>query len=294
MNKHLALAVIALTISSASFGQIPNNGFESWTNMGTYSNPDSWSTLNNMTAPFGVYTCTKGTPGNPGTSYIKLTSKSVMGMGVIGGIAICGTLDTLSMQPIGGFPFASRPANLTGSWQHMIFGSSQGYIDVVLSYWDAGMQMRMPVASAHQVLSGMAMNWANFTIPLTYVSGQIPDSCIIVMSASGSTPTANDYLWVDNLNFTGTVTGISETNAKSDVQLSPNPAFDQLIIDVSGTVAQQLTLEVFNLMGKQMIRQTPLVAGEKNRLDVSLLPAGSYLMKIISDGREVTRTFVKE
>lgn len=294
MKKSIALAVIALTISSVSMAQIPNNGFESWTNMGSYSNPDNWSTLNDMTAQFGVYTCTKGTPGNPGTSYMKLTSKSVLGMGVIGGIAICGTIDTLSMQPIGGFPFTNRPANFTGSWQHMIFGSSQGYIDVTLTYWDAGMQMRMPVASAHQTLSGMAMNWANFTMPLTYVSALAPDSCIIVLSASGSTPAANDYLWVDNLNFSGTVTGVSEINAVADVKLSPNPAQHQLVIDISGTGAQPVTMEVYNLIGKQMISPTSLFAGEKNVLDVSGFPAGSYLMKITSDDHELTRTFVKE
>ena len=29
---------------------IANNGFEDWTSMGAYNNPDSWTSLNDMTA----------------------------------------------------------------------------------------------------------------------------------------------------------------------------------------------------------------------------------------------------
>ena len=294
MKNYLFSLLSMLLSASAGFTQIPNNGFESWTNMGSYSNPDNWSTLNNMTAPLGVYTCTKGTPGNPGTAYIKLTSKSVTGMGVVPGIAICGTLDSLTMQPLGGFPFTNRPANLTGSWQHMIFGSSQGYIDVVMTYWDAGAQTRMPVASAHYVLTGMAMSWANFTIPITYVSNNSPDSCMIVLSASGSSPSANDYLWVDNLNFSGTVSGIAETLTLSALQISPNPAHDFLTLDLTRITAQQLTVDIYAVSGKMLIRKTELVSGEKNILDISELPSGSYLLKLSTETNELTRTFIKK
>lgn len=94
------------------------------------------------------------------------------------------------------------PANFTGKWQHMIYGSSQGSIQVTLTRWDSGMGMRMPkLLQGNVTLSGMAITWANFTIPLTYTDGNNPGFCIIVMKASGSNPTNNDYLWVDNLAF---------------------------------------------------------------------------------------------
>ena len=43
-----------------------------------------------------VYTCVKGTPGNPGTSYLKLVSKTVTGFGVVPGVAVCGTINETS------------------------------------------------------------------------------------------------------------------------------------------------------------------------------------------------------
>lgn len=194
MKNKISLSIFLSFAFLITKAQIPNSGFETWTSMGSYNNPDSWSCLNDMTASMSVFTCVKGTPGNPGTAYIKLTSKTVAGMGVMPGIAVSGTFDQSTLEPLSGFAFNERPANLTGKWQHMIFGNSQGYIDIQLTRWDGNMQMRFPVATAHFVLTGMAMGWSNFSIPLTYIDGNNPDSCIITLSASGNTPANNDYL----------------------------------------------------------------------------------------------------
>ena len=47
---------------------ISNNGFEDWTSMGAYNNPDSWTSLNDMKAPMSTYTCVNGTPGPVGAT----------------------------------------------------------------------------------------------------------------------------------------------------------------------------------------------------------------------------------
>ena len=119
-----------------------------------------------MTASMSTYTCLKGTPGNVGTAYIKLVSKNVTGMGIMPGIAVSGELDQNTLQPVSGFPFTSRPQNLTGKWQYMASGSDQGYIACVLTKWNSAMSMRDTVAFSYHPLTGMAMSWANFSIPL--------------------------------------------------------------------------------------------------------------------------------
>lgn len=226
--KTINSMIMAMFITASAFAQIPNSGFENWTTVGSYSNPDGWGTMNNTTAIASVYTATKGTPGSPGVSYLKLTSKTV-GTGVVNGVAVSGVIDSLTMMPKSGFAYNMRPANFTGKWQHMIYGSSQGSIQVTLTRWDTGMNMRMNVASGSVTLAGMAMSWANFTIPLTYVDGNNPDTCIIVMKASGSAPTNNDYLWVDNLAFSGTVTGIeNQESFVTDMSIYPNPSSDMV------------------------------------------------------------------
>ena len=65
----LFLAIFSLTNLMA---QIPNPGFENWTG----NEPEGWDNLNSLTSTIFIYTCQKGTPGNPGSSYIKLTTKT--------------------------------------------------------------------------------------------------------------------------------------------------------------------------------------------------------------------------
>lgn len=87
------IAVLTASINNI-FAQIPNSGFETWMSMGTYENPDGWATPNDFTTSAGVYTAEKGTPGSPGSSYLKLTSKTV-GSTVVNGIAVSGVIDPL-------------------------------------------------------------------------------------------------------------------------------------------------------------------------------------------------------
>jgi hypothetical protein len=193
--------LLASTITNAQ-NTIPNNGFENWTSMGTYNNPEAWSCLNDMTATMSTYTCLKGTPGSVGSAYLKLSSKTVTGLGVVPGIAVCGTIDAVTMQPTSGFAFSIRPQSFTGKWQYMASGADQGFIGVALTKWNTTSMMRDTVAYAYQALSGMAMSWANFTIPMTYMNGDDPDSCIIILSASRANnvaAVAGSYLYVDEL-----------------------------------------------------------------------------------------------
>jgi len=279
MKKVIYFIFLALIVNT-SLAQIPNGGFESWTNMGTYENPDSWGTMNNTTASSGIFTATKATPGSPGTAYLKLTSQTIA-KSVVNGIAVSGALDSISLQPISGFPFNQRPQSFTGKWQHMIFRSSQGSVSAILTLWNNNTNQRDTIATVVKTLSGMAMSWAPFTFNFTYQSDSFPDSCIIVLKASGANPSQEDYLWVDNLAFAGTVAGIqSSRETIKNIKLFPNPASNQLFVD----------LQDLNYKGHKMIisDMTGAVIIEKNlnestfKLNTSNLSNGLYIFKIVN------------
>jgi hypothetical protein len=251
-------------------------------NMGTYENPDGWATLNDLTTMSGIYTATKGTPGSPGSSYLKLTSQTI-GPNVVNGIAVSGVIDPVTQQAISGFAFNQQPASFNGKWQHMIYGTSQGSISVELTRWDSGMNMRMTVATGSVTLSGMAMSWTNFSIPFVYTDGQAPDSCIIVMKASGANPTQGDYLWVDNLSFVGNVAGIEENSSSfSELNVYPNPADDQVILSLTSEIEDQLMIEVYSLSGALILTQEVEVTtgGNEIPVDLSSVLSGNYLISI--------------
>ncbi len=295
MKKTIYFTVALMFVFTISRAQtIPNAGFESWTSMGSYNNPDSWSCLNSITAPMSTYTCMKGTPGKMGAAYLNLTSKTVSGIGVVPGVAVSGLIDQTTMKAKSGFAYNSRPLNLTGSWQHMIYGSTQGFIDVLLTRWDATAKTRVTVASAHNVLSGMAMSWAAFTIPLTYVDSNNPDSCIITLSASGTNPTANDYLWVDNLGFSGTVSGVSTLNFNGNVTLFPNPSSENIGIDLSSLNDKILMLRIYDVQGKLIKEIQSPEASSNLSLNISDLSKGNYILTVITGVGIINKKFIKE
>jgi len=283
--KQLFTFFAAIAISFSALAQIPNAGFESWTTATGYSTPDNWATLNAMTSADTLYTCNEGTPGYAGSAYLKLTSKTVTGMGVVPGIAVCGTMNTTTFQPTSGFAYTSRPANLTGAWQYMAWGSDMGFVAVMLSKWNSGTNMRDTIAYAYHPLSGMVMSWTTFSMPLTYVSTASPDSAVIILSASGSVPVANSYLYVDTLAFSGAVAGVASVNAKIEsAELYPNPATSEVSLRFNAPEAGELLVSVTDVSGKVLSKHSCQVSAGSNviSLDTRALPKGMYVVGLIS------------
>lgn len=294
MTKSIHTLIALLFVFSISNAQIPNFSFENWTSMGSYYNPDQWGTMNNTTASEGIYTATKASPGNPGSWYLKLTSRTVSS-GVMNGIAVSGILDSITKLPVSGFAYSTRPASFTGKWQHMIYGSSQGSITVTLSRWDVSLNQRVTVATANQTLSGMAMSWANFSINFIYADGNDPDSCIIVLKASGANPTNQDYLWVDNLAFAGTVTGIENNNSVSkSVSVFPNPSTSEITVDMNLISSQKTYIEITDIDGKIVLsKNVGVVQGSaKEIVDVSKFAKGSYFVKVSVDSGSIVKRII--
>jgi hypothetical protein len=263
--------------------------------MGTYNNPDQWATLNDMTATANTFTCLKGSPGSPGFSYIKLISKNVTGMGIIPGLAISGMLDSVNMQPLSGFPYTGRPESLDGRWQYMASGSDQGYISVLFTLWNSTTLSRDTISFTYFSLPGMAMSWANFSIPINYQSDSFPDSVVIVLSASnanGAPTAANSYLYIDDLTFENVLTSVADDIAQSAFQLYPNPAHSMLNVELPEQQSPTL-IEIFDLKGNLIQSYIATRQGIISQ-DISTLPLGTYLLRVHTEKSILTRKFIRE
>lgn len=295
--KKISLSILAFALTTLSaFAQVPNFSFENWTTVGSYEIPDGWGTMNHTTASYSVYTATKATPGNPGNSYLKLTSKTVSAS-VVNGVAVSGVLDTLTLKPKSGFACTLQPVSFGGRWQHMIYGSSQGSVKAVLTKWNVTFNKRDTIAIAAQTLVGMAMSWSNFSINFNYLSSAVPDSCIIELRASGSNPTVNDYLWVDNLAFVGSVTGIDDHGSfLNALVLYPNPTVQGINLNMNLTVPQQITIEIRDINGKLIrLKNAGMLQGETTQsIDVTGVAKGTYFLSVVSIQGTAVRKIVIE
>lgn len=291
----MILFLFMIALLPSVFSQIPNSGFENWTNMGNYDIPVSWGNLNAITNPAGFYTCLKGTPGNPGTAYLKLISKTVSGMGVQPGIAVSGALNAATYQAVSGFAYADRPVSLNGKWQYMASGSDQGYIAVYLTRWNSGPGSRDTVGKALYLLPGMIMLWQNFTIPLTYMNSDIPDSAMIIFSASGSTPESGSYLYIDNLSFFGGTVGMEDPGVSQNLMVYPNPSMQgKLMVDLRNRDNVGDYLDILDLLGKTISHLKISGHTFPFSMDVSALPAGEYQLRIYLKSGTFVSKFIKK
>lgn len=292
MKTKYYLLLIAFAFALNSNAQLLNGGFEDWTNNGSYSDPDHWFSLNYVSSTFSVLICEEGTPGNPGSKYVKLTSRTVGGLGVISGTLTSGSYDNGTGDYIMGFPFTQRPASLTGSWQYMPGAMDQGTAYVLLTKWNTTTQVQDLIAINSYALPGSQTTWANFDLPLTYISTDFPDSASIYFSSSGASsgsPVDGSYLYVDNLAFAGTASGISNTPAPLTIDLFPNPA-NQFFYIAKSNYDKETKYEIASIDGK--IVQTGVAIGATTKVELKNVASGVYLVHLFNEGAKITRKII--
>jgi len=293
MKKKIALLAFS-TFAVYSFAQIPNGGFETWTSMGSYENPDNWGTMNNTTAYYGLFTAEKASATSG--YFIRLTSKTIH-HAVVNGIAVSGTLDSITLQPKSGFAYTGLPLSLTGKWQYMNYGGSNGSVSATLTKWNSSSNQRDTIATAYQSLLGMAMVWLPFTINFSYRSGNAPDSCIIFLQASGAAPADNDYLWLDSLAFAGNVSSVAvHENFINVINVYPNPAKKNITVNFSLTHPEKVKIILTNIDG-QLIKENDLgtVLGSTiYSMNISEISKGSYFVNVIAESGTETKKIIIE
>lgn len=86
-----------------------------------------------------------------------------------------------------------------------------------------------------------------------------------------------------------TIIGINDVNAKDGIKVYPNPAINTLNLQ-SDAILQRVVIT--DVIGNVVLQQDALAAG-KNRLDITALPAGMYVVAVHAGDKVITRKFIK-
>jgi len=269
------LTVLALNAST----QIPNNGFEDWTTVGSYEIPSGLWITANAYSPGGFYPVTKSTdhyPANVGNYSIRFENNTTITPSVAGcGIAMTNTA-LGQYKPM--FPIQGHPNSFCGYYK---FTPQNGdTMKIAIGLFKNG----SVVSSAILTNTATVSNWTPFNLPFdTYTDADSGYIHISSYNAEGplALPMGNSVLYVDNLSFDNLITSANEgpaINAGSNI--FPNPASDNIIIENNETT--DVLVEIYNIVGA-LEKIVPLKQGQKN-INTDDLTNGIYMVVIKSDG----------
>ena len=93
----------------------------------------------------------------------------------------------------------------------------------------------------------------------------------------------------------GQYTGSSEVEAPRLFTVYPNPAQDEVIVELQGFGASELQLELIDLTGQILLRQTVEQGADHLRLPVALhgIPTGMYQLRVVQESKSWVRPVVK-
>jgi len=287
--KKIYILLISTIASLSVFSQaLPNPGFDNWTNMGSYDDPDDWTTLNSFTAQLGVITAVKATGAeiHSGASAIKLTTYTV-GIQNANGLVTTGTINIITQTVDGGIPYTLRPDSITGWYKYNPQGGDFGFVDFTL----LNASGTDTVGFAHfQTPNAVVATYTRFSAAINYHNANTPAlSRCVVSSSAGVNAVPYSELIVDDLELIFNPDGISEgAFAKNTFNFNSVSHKLQVYTQEPGQVA------VADMTGKKLIDR----AVEKGFSEFVLetLPAGLYLYMFSgkSTGQSSSGKFIAE
>ena len=259
----LVVLLVILTTEINAQNAIPNPGFENWDNA-TCPEPISWGTINSSTCLIASTVTEENSIVHSGNAAIKMETIFI-GFPInltAPAIAATGTINTSTEEVDGGVAYNLRPDSLVGWYRYAPSGTDTGSIEVTFSEWTGS--SRVEIGTAKMVETSTVGSYTRFSIPISYTSGNTPDTMVIVMLSSEDNPQPGSILYVDDLDL---------------IQPSSPPAASTVSTDIlcNGNCSGSINLTVTGGTAPFTYLWTP---GGQTTEDISGLCPGSYSCQI--------------
>lgn len=261
----MALFITMVILITSASAQIPNSGFESWTN----GNPDGWVTDNILGLGTPV---TQSSDAHSGSSSAKLSV-----------ISVAGQPFPAWMYTIEGVPINYRAGSLTGYYKFSpAAGSELFYVSILLA------KNGSYIGSGEVSISSAQSSYTQLVVPISYATNDVPDSAYIYVAVgdSSSGPTIGSVAYLDDLSF-GNATGVQDkTNKPLTFKMDqnyPNPFNPSTKIQYTIPEASVVTLKVYNILGsqvKELLNEKQSAGTHLATFNATDLPSGIYIAKL--------------
>jgi hypothetical protein len=277
-----ALALFTLFQNNAFSQEIPNAGFENWTN----GEPDTWLTSNVM----GIGTpVTQSSDSHSGSSAIKLGVVSTIGGNYPGSIWSAG-------GPLNGFPVSQAHGSLMGYYKFNRAGDDILYVSVLMQ------KNQVYIGGGITTINTSMGNYTQFVVPIDYIGSEVPDSASIQISISDSVDgmvSLETYALIDDLAFGSAVSVDNKMQAVQTFSLKqnyPNPFNPSTTIEYSVPQESFVNLTVYDILGNKvadLVNNARSAGTYKADFNASNLSSGIYIARMNATSNDGIIRFTK-
>lgn len=262
-------------------GQIPNNGFEDWIDMGNYYNPAGWWTTNDSVLTGNVFPVTRSTdhyPPSIGAYSLKMQNNpEVYPNWASMGLAWTGDFNG-NNNPV--FPVVGQPASLWGYFK--FFPQANDTFEIHIRLFEEGID----VGGGSFKTAETVADWSSFKITLS--DYEAADSARILFSTCFDNdepiPHGQSVLYLDNLSFDSLLTVETRTIFdQKELSLYPVPAKNEIRLHHESLTGKRIDLTLFDLLIRPVKVQTFHHFTGTETINVSDLPDGIYFIQILVD-----------
>lgn len=286
MKKRLLFLLFSLFVFTLSAQvAVPNPGFENWTTVGNYQDPDGWNTLNPSTAFVGILTAQKasGADAYSGSFALKLITKYVLGQNA-NGIATTGTIDVANQTITGGVAYTLRPDSISGWYKFTPgAGTDNGFVDFTL--FDAANDTLGFVD--FNTPTGSVAAYTYFSAPIVYRSSATPAlSRCVLSSSAGYTSVVNSTLFLDELSLVFNPNGVKETLPTTSTFFHFNAEQGLLSVRTEVVGAKKVSLLTVNGQTVAAFEMSDV----QSEFHLGSLASGIYLLSVSDAGGKLLST----
>jgi len=177
---------------------ISNSGFEDWSNVQYFEDPDGYNTTNILNYFEGYPpNVTKSTDAYSGSYALRLETINTS-YGATAGAAFIGQPEEDTF--VGGMPYDERPDSLTGYVKYNVNSNDTAYVAAIFK------KFGFPIGIGFGQFTGVENDFQYFSVPVDWYAPIIsPDTLAIVLMSSSifTTPVAGNVLTVDLVQLVG-------------------------------------------------------------------------------------------